>query len=236
MPDYRALERQLSERLNLTHRPIAVTFRESPPASVPKFSGSEPSGCSFWRLAMNGRTFYTTPEDHHNCAIGSYTHNIALPQPRAHELEQTLTLMTGIGYIRMEDVGGIPRLPRTPGAIVYAPLGDTPVDPDVVLFAGRPGRVMLLQEAALRAGVGAGVPLLARPTCMALPAALAQGSVASTACIGNRVYTDVGEDELWIVMPGKDLSRVAGELLTITEANTQLSAYHHDRRRTLATE
>jgi uncharacterized protein (DUF169 family) len=236
MPDYRTLERQFSERLKLPHRPIAVTFRDTAPASVPKFSGSEPSGCSFWRLAMNGRTFYTTPENHHNCAIGSYTHNIALPAPRAHELEQTLTLMTGIGYIRMEEVGGIPRLPRTPGAIVYAPLGETPVDPDVVLFAGRPGRVMLLQEAAVRAGVAAGVPLLARPTCMALPAALAQGAVASTACIGNRVYTDVGEDELWVVMPGKDLSRVADELLTITDANNTLSDYHRDRRRTLASE
>jgi uncharacterized protein (DUF169 family) len=236
MPNYRALEQRLSERLNLPHRPIAVTFLDTAPVGVPKFAGSEPSGCSFWRLAMNGRAFYTTPEDHHNCPIGSYTHNIPLPPQRANELEQTLSLMTSIGYIRMEEVAGIPRLPRTPGAIVYAPLGDTPVDPDVVLFAGRPGRLMLLQEAALRAGVGAGVPLLARPTCMALPAALAKGAVASTACIGNRVYTDVGEDELWVVMPGKDLPRVADELQAITGANTKLAEYHRDRRRTLATE
>jgi uncharacterized protein (DUF169 family) len=236
MPDYATLERQLSERLNLPHRPIAVTFRDTAPPGVPSFAGSEPSGCSFWRLAMNGRTFYTTPQDHHNCPIGSYTHNIPLPPARVHELEQTLTLMASIGYIRMEEIGGIPRLPQTPGAIVYAPLGETPVDPDVVLFAGRPGRVMLLQEAALRAGVGAGVPLLARPTCMALPAALAKGAVASTACIGNRVYTDVGEDELWVVMPGKDLARVADELRAITDANDKLSEYHRDRRRTLASE
>ncbi len=41
--------------------------------------------------------------------------------------------MTGIGYIRIEEVPGIPRLPVTPVAVVYAPLGDTPVEPDVVL-------------------------------------------------------------------------------------------------------
>jgi hypothetical protein len=79
--------------------------------------------------------------------------------------------------------------------------------PGVVLFAGRPGRVMLLQEAAVRAGVGAQVPLFGRPTCLALPAALAHGVVASTGCIGNRVYTDLGEDELYVAVPGKDLSR-----------------------------
>jgi uncharacterized protein (DUF169 family) len=236
MTNYRSLEQRLSERLTLQRRPVAVAFLAAAPPGVLRFAGSEPSGCSFWRLAMHGRAFYTTPEDHHNCAIGSYTHNMPLPPERAQELEQTLSFMTTIGYIKMEEVGGIPRLPRTPGVVVYAPLGKTPVDPDVVLFVGRPGRVMLLQEAALRAGVGAGVPLLARPTCMALPAALAAGSVASTACVGNRVYTDVGEDELYVVIPGKDLGRVADELGTITDANSKLSQYHRERRRTLATE
>lgn len=236
MTNYRSLEQQLSDRLTLQRRPVAVAFRDAPPAGVLRFAGSEPSGCSFWRLAMHGRAFYTVPADHHNCAIGSYTHTMPLPPERAPELEQTLSFMATIGYMKMEEVGGIPRLPRTPGVVVYAPLGETPVDPDVVLFVGRPGRVMLLQEAALRAGVAAAVPLLARPTCMALPAALAAGSVASTACIGNRVYTDVGEDELYVVIPGKDLTRVADELGTVTDANSTLSQYHRERRRTLATE
>jgi uncharacterized protein (DUF169 family) len=236
MIDYRGLEQRLCEPLTLPRRPVAVAFRDVAPPGITRFAGSEPSGCSFWRLAMQGRAFYTTPGDHHNCPIGSYTHNMSLPPDRAAELEQTLGLMATIGYIKMEEVGGIPRLPRTPAVVVYAPLGETPVDPDVVLFAGRPGRVMFLQEAALRAGVGAGIPLLARPTCMVLPAALQAGAVASTACIGNRVYTDVGDDELYVVIPGKDLSRVADELGTIVGANTTLSQYHLERRRTLATE
>ena len=46
--------------------------------------------------------------------------------------------MTGIGYVRMEEIAGIPRLPKTPGAVIYAPLGDTPMDPDVVLVPARP--------------------------------------------------------------------------------------------------
>jgi len=120
--------------------------------------------------------------------------------------------------------------------VLYAPLGDTPVDPEVVLFAGRPGRIVLLQEAALRAGLGTQVPLLGRPTCMALPAALAQGVVVSTGCIGNRVYTDLGEDELYVAVPGKDLVRIADEVETIAAANAKLSEYHRGRRQGLATE
>jgi len=230
------MERQLSEILGLRRRPVAVAFRDTAPTGVAKFAGTEPSGCSFWRIAAGGRTFYTVPSDHHNCPIGSYTHNIELPPERAPELDQTLSLMAQIGYIKMEEVPGIPRLAQAPGAVVYAPLGDTPVDPDVVLFAGRPGRVMLLQETALCAGVKAQAPLLGRPTCMALPAALAYGLVASTGRIGNRVYTDVGEDELYVTVPGKDLPRIAEAAHTIAAANHILSEYHRGRRQALASD
>ncbi len=234
--DYRAIERQLTEALGLRRRPVAVAFRSAPPAGVPQFAGTEPSGCSFWRLAAAERTFYTVPADHHNCPIGSYTHNIPLPPQRAGELGQTLGLMTELGYLKMEEVPGIPRLPQTPGVVIYAPLADAPVDPDVVLVAGRPGRVMLLQEAALRAGIAAPAPLLGRPTCMALPAAMAQGVIASTGCVGNRVDTDLGEFELYVMIPGTDVARVAAETQTITSANLKLTEYHQGRRRALATE
>ena len=236
MTDYRAIERRLREGLGLTRRPVAVAFRDVPPAGVKQFAGSEPSGCSFWRLAMEGRAFYTVPSDHYNCPVGSHTHNIPLPPERAGELPQVLQVMTGLGYLKMEEVPGIPRLPKTPGAIVYAPLGDTPVDPDVVLFIGPPGRVMLLQEAALRAGVATQVPLLGRPTCMALPAALTGGAVASTGCIGNRVYTGAGDDELYVAVVGRDVARIADEVETIATANATLADYHRGRRAALARE
>jgi uncharacterized protein (DUF169 family) len=236
MTDFGSMEQRLSGILRIERRPVAVTFRETAPAGVAKFTGTEPSGCSFWRLAAAGRTFYTVPSDHFNCAIGSYTHNISLPPDRARELDQTLAFMGGLGYVKMEEIPGIPRLPKTPGVIIYAPLGDTPVDPDVVLFSGRPGRLMLLQEAAVRAGVGAQVPFAGRPTCMALPAALARGVIASTGCIGNRVYTGLGEDELYLAVPGRDLVRIADAVQTIVEANAKLSEYHRGRRQALATE
>ena len=236
MTDYRSIEAQLRDAFNLRRRPVAVTFRDDPPTGVAKFTGSEPSGCSFWRVAAGGRTFYTVPSDHYNCAIGSHTHNIPLPPARADELRQTLGFMTGIGYVRMEEIPGIPRLPRTPGAVIYAPLADTPVPPDVVLVSGQPAHLMRLLEAALRAGLQSQVPFMGRPTCMALPAALTHGVLASTGCIGNRVYTDLGDDELYVAIPGKDLAKLAAEVTTIASANAALADYHRDRRQALSTE
>ena len=236
MADYQAVERAISKAFELARRPIAVSFRDVAPAGVAKFAGTEPSGCSFWRIAAEGRTFYTVPSDHYNCAVGCHTHNIELPKERAAELEQTISFMTRVRYIRMEEIPGFARLPKAPGVVVYAPLGDTPVDPDVVLFVGTPARISLLMEAANRAGITAKAPFLGRPTCSALAATLAEGAVVSTGCVGNRVYTDLGEDELYAAIRGSDVKHLADEAQTIAAANLQLSEYHRARRKDLATQ
>lgn len=233
MTDFRNLEKVLTTGLGIERRPVAISFLDAAPAGVEKFAGTVPSSCSFWRLASEGRTFYTVTSDHWNCPIGSYTHNAPLPPEREAELMQTLGLMGDLGYVRMEEIPGVFRLPQTPAVVVYAPLGDTPVAPSVVLFAGRPGRIMRLTEAAMRAGAMSTLPLLARPTCMALPAALANGAVASAGCIGNRTYTDIGEDELYVAARGSDIERLAAEVATIANANEKLAEYHQGRRATL---
>jgi uncharacterized protein (DUF169 family) len=71
---------------------------------------------------------------------------------------------------------------------------------------------------------------------MALPAALAHGAVTSSGCIGNRVYTDLAEGELYSVVRGKDVRRIADEMETITSANAKLSEYHRARRQEIATQ
>ncbi len=95
---------------------------------------------------------------------------------------------------------------------------------------------MLVYEAAMRAGVAARLPMLARPTCMALPVALASGVVVSSGYIGNRVYTDLGEDELYVAVPGKCLLRLVDEIEGISAANARLTEYHRQRRQQLASE
>jgi len=65
------LEQRLAATVKFSRRPVAVSFLEAIPADVEQFAGSEPSSCSFWRLAAAGRVFYTLPENHFNCAVGA---------------------------------------------------------------------------------------------------------------------------------------------------------------------
>lgn len=235
MPSWKELEKLFATRLPMSRRPVAVTFLDAEPTGVSKFSGTEPAGCSFWRLAAAGQTFYTVPADHFNCAVGAYTHNIQLPPDRVQETEATLGMMFNLGYVRPEEVPGIPRLPAEPAAIVFAPLGDTPVAPSVVLFTVRTFESMLLNEAATRAGAMSSLPLLGRPSCMALPAALAHGTVTSLGCIGNRVYTNLGENEIYVVVPGPKIEAVSDALGIVTSANHALEVYARGRQASLST-
>jgi uncharacterized protein (DUF169 family) len=233
--NWNELEQRIGAAVKLARRPVAVAFVDTAPANVERFSGTEPSGCSFWRLAGGGRVFYTVPENHFNCAVGAYTHNISLSPEREKETEQTLKMMFDLGYVKPEEVPQIPRLTKAPAAIVYAPLGESPVAPDVVLFACKPAGAMLLNEAANRAGVASGAPPLGRPTCMALPASLQHGAILSLGCVGNRVYTGLGEDEMYLVLRGRDLGAVADALGVIGAANAALNDYAKARREQLAT-
>lgn len=233
MSEYAQIERRLTDVLRLSRRPIAIAFRDTPPQDVLPLAGSQPSGCSFWRLAAGGQVFYTVPSDHLNCPVGSFTHNIPMPADREPELKGVLAMMWDIGYIRMDDIPAISRLPETPAVTVYAPLAQTPVDPDVVLVAGTPAKLMLLHEAALRASKSI-LPLLGRPTCMAIPAALSGGVASSLGCIGNRVYTGIADDQFYTVVAGSDLDVIITELDTIVTANAQLAEYHQARKATIA--
>ena len=229
MTDYAGIERSLTDTLQLRRRPVAVAFRDEAPEGVNKLQSAQPSGCSFWSLAAAGRVFYTVPSDHYNCPIGSYTHNIPLPPEREHELGDTLGLMSELGYIRMEEVPSVPQLTRTPAFSVYAPLAETPVAPDAVIVSGTPAGLMLLHEAAMRLGRST-LPMMGRPTCMAIPAAMTHGLASSLGCIGNRVYTSISDDEFYAVVRGDELGALMKEMATITAANVTLAEYHRERR------
>lgn len=86
-------------------------------------------------------------------------------------------------------------------------------------------------ESFYTAGAEGDAGLRGRPTCAAIPAALRSGGgVASLGCIGNRVYTELADDELYYALPGSHLHGVTERLSVILSANATLEGYHRDRK------
>jgi uncharacterized protein (DUF169 family) len=218
---------QLQDLLQLRTAPVALAFQDTPPANLSRMAAAAPSGCTFWKRAAAGQAFYTEGPDHYNCPIGAYTHGVDLPPAQAMDLQGVVETMIQLGYLRLEEVSGIPRRQGKLGVALYAPLATAPFEPQVVLVCGNAKQIMLLTEAAQAAGAGAEAPLMGRPTCAAVPTVLqTQRGAASLGCIGNRVYTEMADDELYFALPGSQLGRVVEKLAAIVHANRELEKYH----------
>jgi len=221
---------QLQALLGLQWPPIAVAFQASAPADLPRVESAGPSGCTYWKLAAEGKMFYTEAADHYNCPIGSFTHGIDLPPAQAQELEGLVGIMIGLDYIRQEEIPAIPRRDQPFKVMLYAPLAEASFNVDVVLVRGNAKQMMLIAEAAGAAGLSGDGALMGRPTCAMIPAAMQSGSVTtSLGCIGNRVYTGLGDNELYAAIPGSKLAPLLDKLDTIVTANRELESFHRAR-------
>ena len=221
---------QLQALLGLRWPPIAVAFQASAPAGLRQIEAAGPSGCTYWKLAAEGKIFYTEATDHYNCPIGSFTHGIDLPAAKAQELEGLVGTMIGLEYIRQEEIPTIPRRDAPFGVALYAPLSEAPFDADVVLVRGNAKQMMLLAEAANAAGISSGNGIMGRPTCAMIPAVIkTQQSAMSLGCIGNRVYNDLGDEEMYAAMFRAVVPSILEGLRVANEANRNLAVLHRAR-------
>lgn len=220
----------LQELLGLRWPPVAIAFRESAPSNMARIESPAPAGCGYWRLAAEGRVFYTEASDHYTCPVGAHTHGVELPSNVAQELNGLVETMVQMQYIKMEEIPMIPRRQSSFRVALYARLAEASFDPDVVLIRGTAKQLMLVAEAAQAAGIASGGATMGRPTCAILPESLQSGTAtASFGCIGNRVYTGLGDDEGYYAIPGVKIPEVVNKLVAIVEANRQLSHFHKKR-------
>jgi uncharacterized protein (DUF169 family) len=221
--------------MQLARPPVAVAFLAAPPAGMQRVDRPAAAGCGYWKHASEGHAFFTTPEDHQNCPVGAFTHGVTLPPAKAEELQSLMGTMIELKYLRSDEVAGIPHREEPLQIAAYAPLDRAAFAPDVVIFRGNARQIMLLSEAARAAQAFESGTAMGRPACAMLPQALGStAAVASVACIGNRVYTELGDDELYLAVPAQALDATMAKLDIILTANAELEKFHRQRAAALA--
>jgi len=219
---------RVREILGLRRVPIKIGFLDAPPP-LARWSGPPvAAGCVFWDRAMEGKSFYTLPADHWNCAVGSHTHKIGLPADRGNELDDTIGFMIETRYLDAAEVATIPTLERPPAAVAYAPAASEAFKADVVLLAVNALQATLVFEAALKAGIARGsAASTSRPSCAILPAsARTEAMTISFGCRGNRAFTTVGEDEMYVAIPGLRWDDFVDRLIEVQRSNLTMGNYY----------
>lgn len=231
MPNYNEIASSLTSTLQLKQPPVAIALTASLPQGVASWSGSAPAGCRFWQEAAT-RTFATSARQHDLCAIGIHTHNLEPTDASSTDLGTALKVFADLGYVRPEDVPQIPVLAARPQFVVYGPLAEAPVVPDVVLLFVDAGQTLILSEAAQQLEGGA-PPALGRPACAIVPQAVNSGKTAlSLGCCGARAYLDVLTDDVALfAIPGPRIAEFAERVKALATANSILTKFHTLRRR-----
>lgn len=224
-----AMAARLTGALGLTTPPVAISFCSEPPAGVELFdepmspaaadgrSGRVPASCVFWMRAAT-RTFATVAEDHGNCSVGRVVHGFASLTDVAGN--DDVAALLGSGWVDEAAVSGIPALSASPGAIVYGPLADAPVDPDVVLLRLDGHQLMILTDAL------PGLRLQGKPQCRIVPDAAEGGEVAvSVGCALSRARTGMGAEEMTCAIPAGRLAEVVERLQAVSAIDSQVARY-----------
>ena len=167
--------------------------------------------------------------------MGAFTHGVTLSPAKAKELEGLTGTMVELQYLRSEEVASIPHRGSPMEIVAYAPLARAQFEPEAVIFRGNARQIMLVSEAARAAGIFESAAVMGRPACAMIPqAAAALSGVASLGCIGNRVYTELRDDEMYFAVPGRALPRVIEQLDVALTANAALERFHKERAAALA--
>jgi len=228
----------LVDELHLATPPLAITFTDTAPEGVEPFeepmpdaladgrTGRVAAGCVFWIKAAE-RTFSTVAEDHGNCSVGSLTHGFKTLDEVAGNSDVAALLESG--WVSMDVVPQIPVVHDRPGTVIYGPLADTPVDPDVVFLRVNGGQLMVLSDAV------PGLRIEGKPQCHIVAVAKEERvPAASVGCALSRVRTGMQPTEMTCALPAEQLGEIVASVQRNAAADSLVAKYAADDARRFA--
>lgn len=232
---HRDLAGQLQDTLALMSPPLAITFADNPIEGVAAFeepmpdplpdgrTGRVPAGCVFWMKAVD-KTFSTVAEDHANFSVGSVTHGFKSLDEVADKSD--VAAIVGAGWVSPEIFPQIPVVTKKYNQVIYGPLAESPVEPDVVFLRVNAKQAMIISDA---------LPSLrfeGKPQCHIIAIAREQRQVAlSVGCMLSRVRTGMSNNEMTCAIPGDQLAEFVQKLKTTCAVDGTVAGYASDDTR-----
>lgn len=227
--DYARLGQTLVDLLELDVPPIAISFVDAPPPDVarPEWilppptpdgrTGAVAASCVFWMMATQ-RRFATVAVDHGNCSVGSLTHGFKTLTEAAKGSD--VANLVEANWVAPEIFPKITAVTSKPGAIVYGPLTQTTLHPDVV-FMRLDGKQLMKVHAAYPE-----LRFEGKPQCHIIAIAKETGvPAASTGCALSRQHTGMSDSEITFAVPGHRLAELVERLKSVQAADLRVAVY-----------
>lgn len=234
--DHRKISQEIVSALNLAIPPVALTFVDGQPEGIEIIEGEVPSFCAFWRLAET-QVFYAPADKHYNCPIGAMVLGIDMPPEVQEELKTLVEKMCHSSYLCEDEPANIPTLSNQKGGVVYGPLKDFPIEPQLILMWLTPAQAMIFNEAlgSCKWAESSQTMALGRPACTAIPTALNQSSFAqSLGCAGMRTFTEIGDDQILAILNFREADSFLENMKVTLAANKEMEKYYLGKKNEFA--
>jgi len=210
--------------------PVAISFNASAEAtkavrvegSYPEpnkygRTGQVPAGCVFW-IHGSKDLFSTNASDHANCSVGSYTHGFLTAEEISSK--DDIVAVIEAGWFDRSEMADLPRVIKKPESIVYGPLSESRVTPDVVLLRVNGLALMRLKSSFPEMSIEG------KPQCHIVAMAYEQNIVAaSVGCALSRSRTGMSPEEMTCVIPGSRLVEAVEKLESTVKLDRAVSIY-----------
>ena len=227
-PNWNDLNGRLVAALKPFAAPVAISFLAPGTAALASRvetnypnndgrTGAVPAGCVFWIHGSEG-TFATKAPDHANCSVGSYTHGFITLDEAATKDDVSAVLESG--WVTEAAVHSLPHIADKPESVVYGPLAESRVEPDVVLLRINALGLMTLKDAFPE------MPVEGKPQCHIVAMAKNKQIVAaSVGCALSRSRTGMRQEELTCVIPGARLAEAIDTLESTVRLDHAMASY-----------
>ena len=224
------IESLLTETLGLQRPPIGLTFAHEPPKDIPALDEFVPSACAMWTRAETG-LFFAPASSHYHCPLGAMVMGFDLPDEQTALLQDELGMMCGANYVREEELALVPKISESTVGIIYGPLSQFSLHPDLVLLWLSPKQSMIMSESCGSIN-WSNIPqgLFGRPGCASLAYAATQKQPGqSLGCVGMRINTEINDDLMLMAVPKESLDSLSVELPALAKIHKDMEAHYLKR-------
>ncbi len=234
--DNTKINQEITSAFELDFPPIAMAFVDDQPQGVDPIEGEFPSFCTFWRVAEE-KTFYAPAEKHFNCPIGSMVLGFDMPAEVQEQLGGMVKKMCECSYLSEDEPAHIPTLKEKKAGVVYGPLKDFPVEPQLVLMWLKPSQAMIFNEVlgCCKWSDSMQSMALGRPACAVVPTTLNDSPFGmSLGCAGMRTFTEISDEHILATLNFKEIDTFLTNLQTTVSANKEMTGFYLEHKKNIA--
>ena len=230
--DNSKINQEIVSAFGLDIPPIAMAFVDNQPQGVETMEEEVPSFCTFWRMAEK-KSFYAPANKHFNCPIGAMVLGFEMPKEVQDQLGGLVKKMCECSYLSEDEPANIPTITEKKAGMVYGPLKDFPVAPQLILMWLKPSQAMIYNEVlgCCKWSGSMDSMALGRPACAVIPTTLNKSPFGmSLGCTGMRTFTEVSDDHILATLNCAEIDSFLTSLQTTLSANKEMKEFYTDHK------